>query len=132
MIFTGIYKVQPDKLNRIVLPKSFRKFILEAGEILYVRPAENYFIAAPEISLQNLLEHTAPGRPDDEIIREKRRRILASVKQLHMDPQGRIKITFMTEMNESSLLMLVGTGGDFEIWDRTLFVNTYPDLEGDE
>jgi DNA-binding transcriptional regulator/RsmH inhibitor MraZ len=129
MIFTGIHLCPVDKLTRIILPKVFRSNGLTRGGTLYTRPKESYIIAAPEAAVLNYLEVIASGDADDDRAREIRRCAMALFRAVHVDPQGRCKLSFDAKVKEGDSMVLVGTGHDFEIWNREEWVNHYPEME---
>jgi len=129
MIFTGLHLCAVDKLTRIILPREFRAGGLIRGGTLYTRPKEQYIIAAPEDAVRSYIDAIAPGDADDDHAREIRRCALAPFKVVHVDPQGRCKLSFMGAVTEGDNMVLVGTGQDFEIWVREEWKKHYPEME---
>lgn len=129
MIYTGTFLCQVDKMLRIILPKIYRSESLNRGGTLYIRKARNYFIATTESFLHRYLETISSGDVDDENVREIRRLAMAAVNAIHVDPQGRVKLSFFTDIKGGDTMIIVGTGHDFEIWWKNQWLKQHPDVE---
>ncbi len=95
-----------------------------------MRPGEHYWIAAPEPYFLDTLNRVAPGDADDESVREIRRFWMAGVKELHIDPQGRITLSSIIEGKPGDQYVFAGTGQDFEIWHQLQWDKKYPEDRG--
>ena len=130
-MFLGSYKTYFSGKNRLILPKRFRKelgsedkfYILlgENGEIWGFDPGN--WLKLTEIILESPLS-TEEGRV-------KRLRLFPKAEECSLDSQGRFILPqeLMEKLNFRKVVLIIGAGDHFEVWDLNLWKKQKERLE---
>jgi len=113
-----------DPKSRIILPKQFRKYLLdEHGNTLVLTNFDNCVLAFPKeewLDFEDRLNKLPSG---DRNVRAYKRFLLSGATECTFDRQGRLLIppSLKTYANLQRDVVIIGLSDRFEIWDKKRF-----------
>ena len=130
-MFLGSYKTYFSGKNRLILPKRFRKELGNEDKF-YILLEENGEIWGfdPE-NWSKLTDSILEFPLSTEEGRLKRLRLFPKAEECSLDSQGRFILPqeFMDNLNFKKVVMIIGAGDHFEVWDLNLWKKQQERLE---
>jgi len=125
--FIGDFVCKPDAKGRIVLPSLFKKVMSEAGQSSFVvrkNLFDNCLDLIPHEAWQKevqLLESKLSNYRQKDL--RLKRALYRSSAEINLDANGRFLVPkrLMELINIESEVVLLGVGGNIELWDKQQF-----------
>ena len=122
-MFLGSYKTYFSGKNRLILPKRFRKELGNEDKF-YILLGENGEIWGFDPENWSKLTETVLEVPlSTQEGRLKRLRLFPKAEECSLDSQGRFILPqeFMDNLNFRKVVLIMGAGDHFEVWDLNLW-----------
>ncbi|MDD2823032.1 MAG: division/cell wall cluster transcriptional repressor MraZ [Candidatus Daviesbacteria bacterium] len=118
-MFLGEYQTKFSGQGRIVLPKKFRKELINGKEIVLSRGFDGCIWGYSVTGFTKEAERQLAISPTEEGARHLRRYLFSGAEETILDEQGRFIIPkqLIDYANITDEVVLIGTGDHFEIWN---------------
>lgn len=118
-MFLGEYQTKFSGQGRIILPKKFRKELLDNKEIILSRGFEGCIWGYLSKFFEKDVERQLAVLATEKEARYLRRYLFSGAEEILLDEQGRFVIpkNLIEYANLQNEVVLIGTGDHFEIWN---------------
>ena len=121
MFFQGADQLNMDSKGRLAIPSRHRDMLSAcAGNLVLTAHGDGCLLIYPEPEWQPICEKLIKLSAFDPEIRKLQRRLIGNARNETMDGAGRVLIppTLRSYASLDKLVMLVGLGNNFELWDE--------------